>query len=161
MSSAASHASCTTGWSQPRGTARTFRAPCAGVLRVSAGRAWATVNASPWSPQPRWCPQLDAGDVFLAPDTTALALRAGQSVVLESWPSNADPGTCFEWVALAPSAQAQRWQQTVAQPVQELGQGLLHAARALGQLLRGLAGYAGYRVAGRGKAQTGPVCNAR
>jgi hypothetical protein len=146
-----------TTWSQAKGTARTFRAHKAGVLRVTFGRAWATLSNSAhtagWSPQPRWCPELDPGDLFLGPNS-ALTLRAGQSVVIESWPADRDSGTGFVWEPLAASAGAQRWHVAVVQPTRELGQGLLLVLRALGRLARGLAAYSEYLVAGRGKVQS-------
>jgi len=102
-------------WSQDKGSARTFRPRTAGVLRVTEGRAWATLNPSPWSPQPRWCPVLDAGDIFVGPGAD-LALQAGQAVVIESWPAGTGTCTCLVWEAAAPSARAGYWQQGAALP---------------------------------------------
>lgn len=148
VSSAASSSS-SFGWSQDKGSARTFRPRTAGVLRVTEGRAWATLNPSPWSPQPRWCPVLDAGDFFVGPGAD-LALQADQAVVIESWPAGTGTCTCLVWEAAAPSARAGYWQQAVRQPARELGQGLAQVARALAHVLIGLAGYAKQLLAGQG-----------
>lgn len=128
-----------TAWSMERGTARSFRPRTAGLLRVTSGRAWATLTQSASSPQARWCPELDPGDLFVGPGS-ALPLRAGQTVVIESWPTDRDPCTCLAWEAAAPSPAALLWQDAVRQPAQELGRSLLQAAAASARLLQGLSG---------------------
>jgi hypothetical protein len=129
-----------TAWSMDRGTARSFRPGSAGVLRVTSGRAWATLSPAAASPQARWSPELDPGDIFVGPGS-ALPLRAGQTVVVESWPTDRDNCTCLVWEAAAPSPGALRWQGAVGQPAQELGRSLLQAAAAAARLVRGLSGY--------------------
>ncbi|MDH4449429.1 MAG: hypothetical protein QE265_02400 [Rhodoferax sp.] len=46
---------------------------------------------------------------------------------------------------------ASRWQAAVADPVRDIGQGLALVARAMWRLVAGLAGYAEYLTAGRGR----------
>ncbi len=139
-------------WQLSKGCATTYRPRGAGVLRVTSGRVWATLNPSAHSPAPRRNPQEDAGDFFIMPGT-ALSLRAGQDVVLESWPAGNAAESTLAWEPVASSA-ATRWQQAVVSPLADLGQGLALVARSLGRLLGGLAGYTEYLVAGRGKVQT-------
>lgn len=139
-------------WTMEKGSARTFSPRTSGVLRVSSGRAWVTLNASPYSPQPRWCPEIDPGDIFVGPGDE-LPLQRGQKVVIESWPAHSAPLTHLAWEPAAVSASAHRWQGAVVQPARELGQGLLQVARALRRLLLGLAGYSEFLMAGRGKVQ--------
>ena len=140
-------------WTLEKGHAQTFYANTAGVLRVQYGQVWATLNASPWSPQPRWCPEIDAGDIFVAPGKQ-LRLAAGQTVVIESWPVGAGTGSQLVWEPVPVSASASRWQQSVVQPARELARGVALVARALTGLVAGLAGYAEFLVAGRGKVQS-------
>lgn len=145
-----------TAWSMEKGSARSFRPRSAGVLRVTAGRAWATLTPAGASAQTRWCPELDPGDIFVGPGS-ALALRAGQTVVIESWPTDRDHCTRLEWEAAAPSPGAVRWQDAVRQPAQELGRSLQQAARAAARLVQGLCGYVG-RLASRPDGD--PTCAA-
>jgi hypothetical protein len=140
-------------WSLLKGQAQTFIPSSAGVLRVKHGQVWATLNASSWSPQPRWCPEIDAGDVFVMPGHD-LSLKAGQRVVIESWPVGDVAGSQLQWEPAAVSQRSQRWQQSVVQPVHELGRGLAVVARAVLQLAAGLVGYGEFLVAGRGKVQS-------
>ena len=142
-----------TTWTLSRGQAQTFRPLTAGVLRTHSGRAWVTLSMPAHLPRPRWCAELEPGDLFLGADTQ-LRLAAGQTVVIESWPSDRDAATELEWQAEEISASALRWQQAVVQPTRNLAGALVLVARSLWQLLRGLAGYTDYLVAGRGKVQT-------
>ena len=139
-------------WTMDKGSAQTFSPRTSGVLRVNSGRAWVTLNASPFSPQPRWCPEIDPGDIFVGPGDD-LPLRRGQKVVIESWPGNSTPFTRLAWEPAAVSASASRWQCAVVQPARELGQGVLQVVRALHRLTLGLAGYSEFLMAGRGKVQ--------
>lgn len=66
------------------GQALTLRAPRSGVIRVRAGRVWATLGGS------------DARDLVLEPGCS-LALAAGQSVVLESWSARARANADLLW----------------------------------------------------------------
>ncbi len=140
-------------WQLAKGAVVTLHPRTAGVLRVASGRAWATFNPSPWSPRPRWNPEDDAGDVFVMPGMN-LSLRAGQDVVLESWPAGDATESTLVWEAAAEGAHSSRWQQAVVEPLRDLGHGLALVARAFGRLVVGLGGYAEFLVAGRGKVQT-------
>jgi hypothetical protein len=126
-------------WTMEKGSAQIFAPRTAGVLRVSAGCAWVTWNASPYSPQPRWCPEIDPGDISVGSGVD-LPLRRGQKVVIESWPANSEPFTLLVWEPAAVSASANLWQGAVVQPARELGQGLIQVARALRRLGLSLAG---------------------
>jgi hypothetical protein len=148
-----------TAWTMQSTTAQTFYARSAGVLRVTSGRAWVTLHASRQNPQPRWSPETDPGDIFVGPGK-GLALRAGQHAVIESWPADKASATHVEWQPDALSARAARWQCGVAQPAHELGLGMAQMARSLGRLLWGLATYAEFLVAGRGKVLTRLESNA-
>lgn len=146
-------ASASTAWTLARGQAQTFRPQTAGLLRTNSGRVWATLSSPSYQPQPRWCPDIEPGDIFLGSGAT-LHLAAGQTVVIESWPSDRDAVVQLEWAPDAVSASAVRWQQTVGQPAKELAAGLVMVGRSFARLVRGLAGYSDYLVAGRGKVQT-------
>lgn len=153
MSYASQASSSSQSWSLRKGQAQTFIPSAAGILRVKHGQVWATLNASSWSPQPRWCPEIDAGDIFVMPGHD-LALKAGQRVVLESWPVGDVAASRLQWEPLPASQSSQRWQRSVVQPVHELACGLKVVVRALARLAAGLAGYAEFLVAGRGKVQS-------
>ena len=145
-------ASSSTAWTLAKGQAQTFRPQTAGLLRANSGRAWATLGSPAYHPGPRWCPEIEPGDIFLGRGST-LHLAAGQTVVIESWPSDRDAVVHLEWEPDAASASALRWQQTVGQPARELATGLVMVGRSFVRLVRGLAGYSDYLVAGRGKVQ--------
>ena len=146
-------------WTMESTTAQSFHARSAGVLRVNSGRAWVTVHETLQSPQPRWCPELDPGDIFVGPGKP-LQLRAGQHAVIESWPAEKASATHLVWEPAAPSAHTLRWQCGVVQPARELGLGVAQVARSLGRLLWGLAAYAECLVAGRGKVLAALESNA-
>ena len=157
--SQASGTAPTARWLLARGCAVTYFPREAGVLRVQSGRVWATLNPSPWSPRSRWNPQDDAGDFFVAPGQD-LPLRAGQGVVIESWPAGSDASSSLVWEPLRASAKNARWQQAVAEPLRDIGRGLVMVGRAAARLTLGLAGYAEFLVAGRGKVQSCMESNA-
>jgi hypothetical protein len=127
-----------------KGAVIAWRAPVAGVLRVSSGRLWVTLDVAPRSPLH------DMGDhmVVLGHD---LRLRAGQRAVVEAWPHAGESMTRLQWVAAPPSCLAQRWQTAVAEPVRDLVHGLGLSLRASGRLLTGVLGYARLIAAGRGR----------
>ncbi|MDZ7937318.1 MAG: DUF2917 domain-containing protein [Rhodoferax sp.] len=136
-----------------KGQTIAWRAPAAGVLRVTSGRLWVTLDVVPRSPLH------DMGDhmVVLGHD---LRLRAGQRVVIEAWPHAGESQTRLQWVAESPTRMALCWQTGVAEPVRDLVQGLGLAVRASGRLLTGLMGYAGLFAAGRGRVLSGLESNA-
>jgi hypothetical protein len=136
-----------------KGKVIAWRAPGAGVLRVSSGRLWVTLDVVPRSPL------YDMGDHMVVPGHD-LRLRAGQRVVVEAWPHAGESLTRLQWVAAPPSRLAQCWQTGVAEPVRDLVQGLGQSARASGRLLSGLLGYAGLFAAGRGRVLSALESNA-
>jgi hypothetical protein len=136
-----------------RGAVIAWRAPVAGVLRVSSGRLWVTLDVA------RRSPLYDMGDHMVALGHD-LRLRAGQRVVVEAWPHAGESLTQLQWVAAPPSCMAQRWQTSVAEPVRDLVQGLGLSARASGRLLTGVLGYARFFAAGRGRVLSGLESNA-
>jgi hypothetical protein len=146
-------------WAMESTTAQTFYARCAGVLRVTSGRAWVTLHAVRQNPQPRWCPELDPGDIFVDPGNR-LELRAGQHAVIESWPTGKASATQLVWEPAPLGARALRWQCGVVQPARELGMGVVQVARSIGRLAWGLAAYSEALVAGRGKVLTALESNA-
>jgi len=137
-------------WTLAKGAAQTLYARTDGVLRVQSGRAWVTVTVPTNSPQPRWRTDLSPGDVFVQAGGV-LALQAGQTAVVESWPLHADQTTALEWQAAARSAGAERWQPGVVVPLREAGAAAVLMAQALMRVVAGLAGYTAYFIAGRGK----------
>jgi hypothetical protein len=140
-------------WVLPKGLAVTLRPRVAGVLRVVSGRAWATLDVS------RHTPLRDAGDHFVALGHD-LQLRAGQRVVVEAWPYQGQDGIQLQWVAQPQTCLATRWQTRVVEPARDMGHGLALVVRALGRLLGGLAGYADFLTAGRGRVLRGLESNA-
>lgn len=124
------------------GRAISLRPRQAGVLRITQGRVWVTLDG------PQQGAGNASGDHFLRSGQRLLA-GAGQHLVLEPWPVPGEAPVYFEWtpVAAALSASAARWNATVIEPLRELGQAVLIAGRALGRL----AGYAEFLVAGRGR----------
>jgi hypothetical protein len=131
-----------------RGAVIAWRAPVDGVLRVSSGRLWVTLDIAPRASLH------DMGDhmVVLGHD---LRLRAGQRVVVEAWPHTGEGWTRLQWVAPPPGCTAQRWQTAVAEPVRDLLHGLGLSLRASGRLLTGVLGCARLIAAGRGRLISG------
>jgi hypothetical protein len=120
---------------------------------VVSGRAWATLDVS------RHTPLTESGDHFVALGHD-LQLRAGQRVVVEAWPYKGQDGIQLQWVAQPQACLATRFQTNVVQPLRDVGQGLGLVARALGRLVAGLANYANFLTAGRGRVLQGLESNA-
>ncbi|MDO8775278.1 MAG: DUF2917 domain-containing protein [Burkholderiaceae bacterium] len=131
-------------WTLMPGRAISLRPHEAGLLRIARGQVWATLDGSP-----AW-PGSDLGDHFLQAGQQ-LAVRAGQHLVMEPHGAALEAPVYFEWTPLDEPVAASRWQGAVIRPLRELGQALRVAARALGRLVLGLAGYGEYLVAGRGR----------
>lgn len=81
-----------------RGEAMTLHTPRPGVLRVTEGRIWATLDHAParrllpcTSAEPR------GGDHFVTPQHD-LCVAAGQTVVLEAWPTADGRSARLEWI---------------------------------------------------------------
>ena len=90
----------------------------AGVVRVTQGRMWATMDLDSGSPV------ADAGDHFVAPGQD-LHLRAGQRVVLEAWPAKGQASIQWQWLPVATPVS------TFAASHTGLGHALVAAWRAL------------------------------
>lgn len=145
-------------WKLDAGRAVTLQPREAGVLRVAHGRMWATLQG------PHRGRGNDLGDHFLSPGQQ-LALQPGQRLVIESWDPAGPAPAWFSWDPAAdpmgvmagrrsPLRQGRRWQAAVVQPLGDLGVALGMAARAAGRLVLGLAGLAGYLVAGRSRVMS-------
>ena len=142
-----------TPWTLPQGRAVTCKPRTTGVLRVISGRAWATLDVS------RNTPLTETGDHFVALGHD-LQLRAGQRVVVEAWAYKGQDGIQLQWVPAPENCAASRWQAAVVDPVRDIGHGLALVARAMWRLVAGLAGYAEYLTAGRGRVLRGLESNA-
>ncbi len=113
------------GWELAAGHALSLRPRTAAVLRIRAGRAWATLGERPRSLAPQ-----EAGDHFLRAGEQ-LWVPAGRHLVLESL----DPGALsFEW-------QPVRARDTLRQSLRDLVAAAALAGTALLRLVRGLAAY--------------------
>lgn len=133
-------------WQLTAGRAISLRARQAGMLRMTQGRVWATVDG------PRLGAGNESGDHFLQPGQRLL-VGAGQHLVLEPWPDSGEVPVYFEWspVATALAVPASRWNSAVIEPLHDLGRALQLVGSALGRLALGLAAYAEFLVAGRGR----------
>ena len=127
------------------------------VLRIAQGRVWVTTGALQGL-----AGQADSGDLVLHAGDE-LAVPAGAHLVMECWPVQPDEPVRFDFserVAVLATA-APRFQREVARPARDVGQELLASVGALGRaawafarVLRGLAGYGEYLVAGRGRVMS-------
>jgi Protein of unknown function (DUF2917) len=93
-------------WQLAHGGVVRVRAREAGVLRVSSGQAWVTMDRR------RGDTLADAGDLFVSPGHD-LPLRADQSLVLEAWPAGAQGSMGLSW---EPVTQPARLVRTGTQP---------------------------------------------
>ncbi len=133
-------------WQLVAGRAISLRPRLAGVLRITQGQVWATLDG------PQQGAGNESGDHFLQ-SGQRLLVGAGQHLVLEPWTESGEAPVYFEWtpVAAAGSVPAARWNATVIEPLHDLGRALQLVGSALGRLALGLAGYAEFLVAGRGR----------
>ena len=123
------HAGLAACWKLEAGRAHGWRARTDGVLRITRGQAWATLDEAPRGYGSA------AGDHCLGPGQ-ALAVRAGRHLVIESLDHNP---VHFEWQPQTALARARRrWAQAVAQPLADLRQAAALAGLALLRLARGL-----------------------
>lgn len=127
-----------------------------GVLRIAQGRVWVTTGAFQGLSG-----QADSGDVVMNAGDE-LTVSAGTHLVMESWPLHPADDVRFDFSEVARSvAAAPRFRREVACPARDVRQELLASVGALGRaawafarLLRGLAGYGDYLVAGRGRVMS-------
>ncbi|MDH4449428.1 MAG: DUF2917 domain-containing protein [Rhodoferax sp.] len=78
-----------TRWTLSQGRAVTLKPRAAGMLRVTRGRAWVTLDVS------RHSPLSETGDHFVTLGHD-LPLRAGQRVVVEAWAYRGQDGIEFQ-----------------------------------------------------------------
>ena len=91
-----------------KGSALTFRPAQAGVLRVTSGRVWATLN-----------PQ-DTRDLVVT-SGTELSLRAGQAVVMEAWPVGDASASALVWEPVCTRSAVGGWGRALLQRLSERG----------------------------------------
>lgn len=125
-------------WKLASGRAISLQPRQAGVLKIAQGRVWATVNGAHQGHGN------ESGDHFLQAGEQ-LVIGAGQHLVLESCAAPDALPVYFEWGHLPVAGRTSRWQAAV--PLHDLGLALLQVGQALGQLLKGLAGYGNARLA--------------
>lgn len=121
-------------WKLPRGRAITLRPATDGILRVSHGRVWATVDG------PHGGTPYDAGDHVLEVGRS-MWVSAGQRVVIEAW--NRTGASYFAWdPVLAPVTQTVTRPRLnfagVLQPLADLRMATAMGLRASGQLMVGI-----------------------
>jgi hypothetical protein len=112
-------------------------------LRILGGEAWITLN--------RTRARQGVDDLFLR-SGEALAVPAGAHLVME--PRSSGQALRFDWTELPPCqalARPKRFENEVVAPSRELAQALTQAVWALARLVRGVAGYGEFLIAGRGR----------
>jgi len=100
-------------WVLPKGQAQTFASDTSGVLRIQSGRVWVTMNRSLQRFEPVARPAIADDDLFLD-STTSLPLRAGQTIVLESWSVGPAADATLVWEVVVSSAVATNRRTTCA-----------------------------------------------
>ncbi len=140
-------------WPLANGKALGLHAKRASVLRLASGRVWATLDG------PHAGPPNDQGDLALGAGEV-LPVAAGKRLVIEPMGRSGDEPVHFSF---DPAPQAgpdadrnacaapTRWQATVLHPAQQFVAAAVQALLALGGLLWGLASYAEFLAAGRGR----------
>ncbi len=133
-------------WKLTPGRAISLQPREPGMLRVAQGRVWATFDG------PHQGHGNESGDHFLQTGQQ-LAVRPGQHLVFEPWREASEAPVYFEWIPVSAvvNRRASRWSATVIQPLRDFGSALLMAGGALARLALGLAAYAEFLVAGRGR----------
>ena len=136
-------------WTLGNGQALGLKARQASVLRIAAGRVWATFEG-PHAGAPN-----DLGDLMLGPGD-ALAVGVGRQLVIEAWNRGSQEPVSFSFDPVSATApvlarSSSRWNCTVLLPGREFAHAAGHALVALGRLAWGLASYAEFLVAGRGR----------
>lgn len=119
-------------WQLAPGRALSLYPRAEGLLRITRGRAWVTLDLGPGGQRD------EAGDHCLCADEQ-LRVRAGRHLVFESL----DPTPlCFEWVPAPASEQlpVTPWVLPLAQAWSEFWQSARLTLRALLRLVRGLLG---------------------
>jgi hypothetical protein len=118
----------------------------ASLLRIHRGHVWVTLG-TPGALSPQ-----DSGDRFLQAGES-LVVPVGARLVMEPLMTHGttEP-VCFDWSdARAPAVTAGRFSREVLTPMGDLVGALGQAGISLARVLRGLAGYSEFLVAGRGR----------
>ncbi len=140
-------------WPLGAGKALGLHARGASVLHIASGRVWATLDG----PHPG--PLNDQGDLALHAGDL-LPVAAGSRVVIEPMDRSANQPVYFSFDPAPPATQdcvrgdcdtPTRWQATVLRPATQFAAAAAQALLALGGLLWGLASYAEFLAAGRGR----------
>ena len=133
-------------WTLAPARALTLRPRRDGVLHLARGAAWAT-RSGPHAGTAEGGPQ---GDLLLAPGTR-LALRAGDTLVLEPIATGGEPARllAFDWCEHTALHAAPAWHEAVARPAHDLGRALADATHAFARLARGVLRWAGGRLVRR------------
>jgi hypothetical protein len=119
-------------WKLARGRAITLQPTTDGIVRISHGQVWATVDG------PHGCNPDDSGDHVLQVGRS-MYVKAGQRVVMEAW--NASGASYFAWDPVFAPAVTERPRlnpAVVLQPIADLRMAAAIALRAFGQLGAGL-----------------------
>lgn len=132
-------------WRLHPGSAMSLRPKAGAVLRVRRGRLWVTLG------EPDGGVPGASGDRFLR-DGDAVVVPAGVRLVMESLDAReGDAPVAFDWTEPAAGARASdRFGREVVMPSRDLVRALGLAGQALARVLRGLLGYGGFVVSGRG-----------
>lgn len=140
-SESASRTTSRRGWVVAAHQALSLRPAGCSELRIIGGDAWVTLQQTH--------PDEGVVDHVLRAGET-LAVPAGAHLVMEPWTSG--QALRFDWTEWSGAqARPQRFAREVVAPSRELAQALGQAAVAFGRLLRGVAGYGEFLVAGRGR----------
>lgn len=128
----------------------TLHPDAAGVLRISQGRVWATVEG------PHQGPANDWGDVVLH-SGEQLQLFPGQQVVVEAYGEAVNEPAYFSWEpttaeAAAGASAARPWGDVLARPLLHADQNLPRLLLAAGRGLALLGNALSWLVPGRGRA---------
>lgn len=121
-------------WKLAPGRAFSLRPRMAGVLLITQGEAWATLNEGHRGHGN------ESGDHFLQAGQQ-LPVRAGRHLVLESLDK---APVHFDWTPASHRVAGARWDEAVALPVRDLAHAGRLAGHALLRLLWGLLGYSVY-----------------
>lgn len=139
-------------WRLESGRALSLQPQQAGVLRIAAGKAWATFDG------PHSGPANQLGDLVLQAGDQ-LTVQAGQNLVFEPIASRNPQAVSFEWTPATEAVNAPvfRSATSVTQPLHELGQALGMVGAALAHLSVGLFTFGRHLLAGRPAVQA-PHC---
>ena len=137
-------------WKLVPDRALTLLPDAAGVIRVSRGRVWATLEG------PHHGPANDWGDVVLR-SGEHLQLLAGQQVVVEVYGQAVNEAAYFSWEPAHPSPaqdgfSASPWGDPLARPVAQAGNPLSRLARPVVQAMVRIGNGLQWLVQGRGRA---------